>query len=74
MPMMCFEVFMGGVMIPSIGVAEAALEEACVMNPGPWTAHSRHVATACSLIAARCDDLDPDKAYVLGLLHDIGRR
>ena len=61
-------------MIPSIGVAEAALEEACVMNPGPWTDHSRHVAAACSLIAAHCDDLDPDKAYVLGLLHDIGRR
>ena len=59
-------------MIPSIGVAEAALEEACVMNPGPWTDHSRHVAAACSLIAACCDDLDPDKAYVLGLLHDIG--
>lgn len=29
---------------------------------------------ACEYIAEKCQDLDHDKAYVLGLMHDIGRR
>lgn len=53
--------------------AETALEEALVKNPGPWGDHSRYVAQACQAIAARCPDLDPDDAYIYGLLHDIGR-
>lgn len=36
--------------------------------------HSRNVAHAAELIAGRCDKMDSDKAFVCGLLHDIGRR
>jgi HD superfamily phosphohydrolase YqeK len=44
------------------------------MNPGPWVQHSRNVALAAQLIAERHPRLDPETAYLLGLLHDIGRR
>ncbi|MDO4285314.1 MAG: HDOD domain-containing protein [Eubacteriales bacterium] len=54
-------------------LAEQALQEAAVSNPGPWVDHSRHVAMACQNIAARCSDLSPETAYLYGLLHDIGR-
>jgi hypothetical protein len=60
--------------IPSLAVAEQLLAEAAQRNPGPWVAHSRHVALAAQLIAERHPRLDPETAYVLGLLHDIGRR
>lgn len=32
------------------------------------------VGKCAKVIALHCDDLDEDNAYVLGLLHDIGRR
>ena len=35
--------------------------------------HSHNVATVAEEIAKKCKDLDPDKAYAYGLLHDIGR-
>lgn len=41
---------------------------------GRWADHCRTAAACAEKIAARCPGLDPDKAYVLGLLHDIGRR
>jgi HD superfamily phosphohydrolase YqeK len=50
------------------------LDEAERLNPGPWVQHSRYVGEAAALIAAQCDGMDAEKAYVLGLLHDIGRR
>lgn len=53
--------------------AEQALAEASVTNPGPWTDHSRYVAKACENIASHCSWLSGDTAYILGLLHDIGR-
>ena len=56
-----------------IQTAEQALSEAEKCNPGPWVAHSRYVAMACRLIAERCNDLSADKAYIYGILHDIGR-
>ena len=40
-------------------------------NPGPWTNHCRVVARAAETIAGKCG-LDADRAYVSGLLHDIG--
>ena len=40
---------------------------------GRWDDHSRTAARCAEKIAAHCPGLDPDKAYVLGLLHDIGR-
>lgn len=54
-------------------IAEQALREAAESNPGAWTDHSRHVAKACENIASHCKDLSADQAYILGLLHDIGR-
>ena len=62
-------------MFPSREEAEALLEEALPHNPGPWGGHSRTAAHCAECIAkASGGVLDPDKAYVLGLLHDIGRR
>ncbi len=60
--------------IPSLEEAERFLSEAELVNPGPWVQHSRNVAMAAKLIADRIPDLDPDFSYILGLLHDIGRR
>lgn len=60
--------------VPSVEVAEGFLAEAENANPGPWVQHSKNVALAARLIAERIPDLDPDVSYVLGLLHDIGRR
>lgn len=60
--------------IPSLAQARLLLAEAERLNPGPWIAHSVNVARAAQLIAAHHPSLDPDRAYILGLLHDIGRR
>jgi len=60
--------------LPSLQQAEAYLQEAAARNPGPWEAHSRYTAQGARLIAERHPDLDPQRAYILGLLHDIGRR
>jgi hypothetical protein len=60
--------------IPDRNQAELWLQEAGELNPGPWIAHSRYVAEAAQNIAGRLPSLDPQTAYVLGLLHDIGRR
>lgn len=59
---------------PSVEHAEALLRESEAMNPGPWGPHSRVVAAAARAIAERDDRLEPERAYVLGLLHDVGRR
>ena len=56
---------------------EIAIEELALagrLNPGPWVDHSRNVANAAKLIAERCETLDAEKAFVCGLLHDVGRR
>jgi len=60
--------------MPTLEQARTLLAEAERLNPGPWIAHSINVARAAHLIAARHLTLDPDRAYILGLLHDIGRR
>ena len=54
--------------------AKELLAEAEERNPGPWGNHSRTVAHCAEKIALACGDMDSEKAYVLGLLHDIGRR
>ena len=61
-------------MIPDRDEAEKLLKQAEVCNPGPWGNHSRIVACCAEKIAENCADLNSDKAYVLGLLHDIGRK
>ena len=58
---------------PSASEARRILAEAEPCNPGPWGNHSRTAAHCAEKIAARAG-LYPEKAYVLGLLHDIGRK
>lgn len=58
---------------PTREIAEELLREAETHNVGPWGDHSRNVAFCAEKIAEACA-LDGEKAYVLGLLHDIGRR
>ena len=60
--------------IPTLQQAEAYLAEAETLNPGPWADHSRNAAIAAEAIAQHHPALDPETAYILGLLHDIGRR
>ena len=60
--------------IPTLTQAKALLNEAAQLNPGPWVAHSQVTAQAAQLIAAEIPALDPQTAYILGYLHDIGRR
>ncbi|MGB8455893.1 MAG: HDOD domain-containing protein [Anaerocolumna sp.] len=59
---------------PSRQIAEQELMTAGRMNPGLWIGHSRFVALACKNIAQHCQNMDMEKAFILGLLHDIGRR
>ncbi len=61
-------------MLPTRKEAEQLLLEAESKNPGPWGDHSRTAAHCAECIARKCQDLDSEKAYILGLLHDIGRR
>jgi hypothetical protein len=60
--------------IPEKDVAEQYLREAGACNPGPWVDHSRYVAHAAQRIAAHIPGLNQEAAYILGLLHDIGRQ
>lgn len=49
-------------------------EEAEKFNPGPWGNHSRIAAHCAEEIAEECGDMDVKKAYIVALLHDIGRK
>lgn len=61
-------------MLPKIEEALKELKIAGKMNPGPWTKHSENVGIAAKNIARLIPELDENKAYIVGLLHDIGRR
>jgi len=54
--------------------AERELSIGAQLNPGPWINHSMSVGLNAKLIADKIDILDSNQAYVMGLLHDIGRR
>lgn len=58
----------------SVQQAQQELQTAVRLNPGPWEQHSYSVANNAKLIAQKVPGMDPEKAYVMGLLHDIGRR
>ena len=60
-------------MYPSREKAIDELRIAGELNPGPWINHSYNVAKAAENIA-KAYGMDCEKAYVCGLLHDIGRR
>lgn len=61
-------------MYPDIEMAAYELKKAGEMNPGPWTAHSENVGRAAENIAGKVPGMDSEKAKVLGIMHDIGRR
>lgn len=61
-------------MLPTREEARKLLAEAEKCNQGAWGGHSRVAAHCAEKIAQECDGLNPDKAYILGLLHDIGRK
>ena len=58
--------------IPTTDEAKNLLTWAHEQNPGPWANHSTVVARAAEMIAVKCG-LDTHRAYISGLLHDIGR-
>ncbi|MBM7840688.1 hypothetical protein JOC54_003981 [Alkalihalobacillus xiaoxiensis] len=57
--------------------AERLLEWASKENPGRWVDHSRFVAKAAERMAQALVEngyeIDPEIAYIAGILHDIGR-
>jgi len=53
---------------------EIELKIANELNPGPWIDHSINTGKAAKYISEKVNHLDHDKAYILGTLHDIGRR
>ena len=63
-----------GIMLPTIDEALNELEIAGQINPGPWVKHSINTGVAARNIAEKVPGLDPEKAYIVGLMHDIGRR
>ena len=60
-------------LVPTVDQALALLAEAASRNPGPWFQHCEVAASTAQAIATHDSRLDPDIAYVLGLLHDVGR-
>ena len=61
-------------MLPTAEEALHELEIAGEINPGPWTKHSINTGIAARNIAEKIPGMDSNKAYIVGLLHDIGRR
>lgn len=61
-------------MLPTIEEAKSELEIAGKLNPGPWIEHSLNVGIAARNIAKKVPGMDENKAYIVGMLHDIGRR
>jgi hypothetical protein len=60
--------------VPALDEAQRMMSEAGARNPGPWVSHSIYVAEAAQAIARQHRGLDPAGAYILGYLHDVGRR
>lgn len=58
----------------TIEQAREKLRIAVRMNPGPWEQHSLVTADNARRIAEKVPGMDPQKACIMGLVHDIGRR
>lgn len=61
-------------MLPSLQEVEIELKAANKLNSGPWIEHSINAGKAAKFISEKIGHLDANKAYILGALHDIGRR
>ena len=61
-------------MLPTREEAMELIRDGVSCNPGPWGKHCFTAAHCAERIARACPDLDGEKAYILGLLHDIGRK
>ena len=61
-------------MLPTREEAMELIRDGVSCNPGPWGKHCITAAHCAERIARACPDLDGEKAYILGLLHDIGRK
>lgn len=60
--------------IPTLSNSYEMLAEAEKINPGPWIIHSKLTGECARKIAEKCDNIEPEAAFILGMLHDIGRR
>jgi hypothetical protein len=60
--------------LPTLEKAEELIKEAQDLNPGPWVQHSFFVGKAAEAIAENHPQLNSQTAFILGYLHDIGRR
>lgn len=60
--------------VPSAIEAEKLLEEAASLNQGLWIKHNKTSGKCARTIADKIQNIDSDVAYVLGILHDVGRR
>ena len=58
----------------TIEQAKEELRIAVRNNPGLWEQHSLVTADNARRIAEKVPGMDPEKAYLMGLMHDIGRR
>lgn len=61
-------------MLPTREEAIALVRDGLACNPRPWGRHCLTAAHCAEKIASACGDMDSEKAYILGLLHDIGRK
>lgn len=61
-------------MLPTREEAIALVRDGLACNPGPWGRHCLTAAHCAEKIASACGDMDSEKAHILGLLHDIGRK
>ena len=61
-------------MLPTREEALKLIRDGLLFNPGPLGKHCLTAAHCAEKIASACGDMDVEKAYILGLLHDIGRK
>lgn len=61
-------------MFPTREEALKLIRDGLLFNPEPWGKHCLTAAHCAEKIASACGDMDVEKAYILGLLHDIGRK
>lgn len=73
------EILIGQTPEPTIEFSKLLLKLAAKQNPGPWEKHSLAVGECAKKIAIACQqngyfNINPEKAFIYGTLHDIGRK